>query len=252
MNTDFSKNKIIAIPFAGGNKYSFKTLEDQVPDHLDWRTLELPGRGARFNEESLFTIPEMVEDLIAQLIPHIKTGDYILYGHSMGTLLGYELTKQIIQRKLKLPHCLFFTGRAAPSILLKEKKSVLPKIIFWEKVQEMGGLPKEILKCEELLELYYPILVSDFKAIEDYIYTPMEKPFSIPIYVCLGKDEIGEEKGKTKITDIKVWGDETIFPCTPELMEGDHFFIFRNQKKIVDKLSNIFRIHSNSIVLKKK
>jgi len=242
------KNKIIAIPFAGGNRYSFKVLEKYVSQDLDWITLESPGRGSRFSENLLETIDEIAEDLLNQLIPLIQDSDYIIYGHSLGTLLGYEITKKIIQQNLKLPICLFFTGRGAPDYnRFLKKKSVLPKDLFWKEVNDIGGLPKEILAHKDLLDMYYPILKSDFKAIEEYKYNKMEKLFTIPIHICMGTEEIGEGEEKTSISNMKAWRNETNSSCTFELLQGDHFFIFKHPKALVQKIYNaamIINTHS--------
>ncbi|MBQ0740931.1 hypothetical protein J9332_42320, partial [Aquimarina celericrescens] len=75
----------------------------------------------------------------------------------------------MIHKKMKLPKSLFFTGRGAPGFERSSKKrSILPKDQFWKEVNEIGGLPSEFFDHEDLLDLYYPIMKSDFKAVEDY------------------------------------------------------------------------------------
>ncbi|WP_062059828.1 thioesterase II family protein [Aquimarina longa] len=230
--------KIIAIPFAGGNKYSFKEISKCLPKDFEWITVELPGRGARFKEKLLDEVSIMVEDIFNQVQQHIKNEPYLIYGHSMGTLLGYELIKTLIRKDMHLPVCLFFTGRGAPSVITKKKISTFSKKLFWEEVNEMGGLPKEILEHKDLLELYYPILKADFCAIENYVYDDMNEPFPIPIFVCMGKEEIGEGKGKVSLERIKKWNEETLFPQTIQFLDGDHFFILKHPKAIAQKISN--------------
>ncbi|WP_062053004.1 thioesterase II family protein [Aquimarina longa] len=236
-----TNHKIIAFPFAGGNRYSFSSIEKHVPKNIDWITLELPGRGNRFKENLLVKIDDMVDDLLDKIIPHIQKSDYIIYGHSMGTLLGYELTKRIIQEKLKLPKHLFFTGRGAPGFdRFKNKKSTLPKELFWKEVIEMGGFPNDILDHEDLLDLYFPIMKSDFKAVEDYEFCQMKKPFLIPIHICMGNEEIGEEEDKTPLSSMKAWSNETSYSCSFELLKGDHFFILKHPKTIAQKICFAF------------
>ncbi|EZH74461.1 hypothetical protein ATO12_11880 [Aquimarina atlantica] len=239
-----AKPKIIAIPFAGGNQYSFKTIEKYIQKDIEWVTVELPGRGGRFSEQSLDAIHLMVADLFDQILPHIKEGPYMIYGHSMGTLLGYELTKKIVEAKMRLPKCLFFTGRSAPSVLTKKKRSILPKTLFWKEVYDIGGLPTEILDNKDLLDLYYPILKSDFKAIEDYEYITQEQPFSFPIYVCMGTEEVGEDHNQQTIEEIMAWDNETKSLCGPELLEGDHFFILKSPQIIAQKIVKAYRTNS--------
>ncbi|SFJ79041.1 thioesterase II family protein [Myroides guanonis] len=234
------KSKVIALPFAGGNKYSFNSIEKHVSKNVEWITLELPGRGSRFKESLLDKVDQIVEDLLAQIMSNIGDTNYIIYGHSMGTLIGYELTKKIIERKLQQPMSLFFTGRGAPGFnRFTNKKSILPTNAFWEEVSKIGGLPKEILECKELLDLYYPIMKSDFKAIEDYNYLPMDIPFTFPIHVLMGKDEIGIGDEKTSLAGMKGWQNETSESCTFELLEGDHFFIFRHAEAIAKRISQV-------------
>ena len=233
--------KIIALPFAGGNIYSFKELEKYVPNTIEWVTLELPGRGSRFGQPILENIDSMVNDLFSQLKPHLNEEPYMIYGHSLGTLLGYELTKMLVKFKCQLPECLYFTGRGAPGTQKIEKKSELPKDKFWKQVEEMGGLPSEILEHEELLELQYPILKADFKALEEYNYEPMDTPFSIPIFICMGEDEIGEGKNKTLLASVRAWSKETKFLQKVECIPGNHFFILAHPKEVTSRIVNAFQ-----------
>jgi surfactin synthase thioesterase subunit len=182
----------------------------------------------------------MIEDLYKQIIPHISEKDYLLYGHSMGTLLGYELTKKIIKNGLAPPCCLFFTGRGGPSNLPKERISKMSKDLFWEKIHQIGGLPNQILEYDELMELYYPVLKADFQSIEAYQYSKLKKPIPIPIYICMGKDEIGNAKYKTSMGEIENWGHETSLFDKPKFFEGNHFFIFQHPKIIAQELSDAY------------
>ncbi|SEC84747.1 Surfactin synthase thioesterase subunit [Tenacibaculum sp. MAR_2009_124] len=237
--------KIIALPFAGGSKYSFKELEKCIPNSLEWITLELPGRGNRFGEEILEDIDSMVNDLFLQINNLISKEPYMIYGHSLGTLLGYELAKKLVESNSELPKCLYFTGKGAPGTERNEKRSELPKDKFWKRVEEMGGLPKEVLAHQELLDLHYPILKADFKALEEYIFTPMKNLFEIPIFVCMGEDEIGEGEDKVSITSIKGWNNETKFPREIGIIPGKHFFILEYSKQIVSKIVDAFESSVN-------
>lgn len=236
-----NKMRIIALPFAGGNRFSFNDIEKHASKKMEWTTLELPGRGSRFKESLLSNVDDMVDDLMQKIKPHLlKEGAYALYGHSMGTLLGYELTKRIVDAKLKQPTCLFFTGRGAPGFeRCSKKRSSLPKDEFWKEIDKIGGLPSDIFQHKELLDLYYPIMKYDFKAIEDYKFQKMERPLSMPIHICMGEDEIGkEEDDKTPIDSMKAWQYETTSPCSFELLKGDHFFILNNPELIANKIYN--------------
>ena len=229
------KTRIIALPFAGGNKYSYRTFEELIPNTYKWETIELPGRGSRIKEAPLTTINEQADDVFRQLKDNIEDSEYIIYGHSMGTLMGYELTKRLIQGGYKLPVCLFFTGRGAPSVEREKKISRYDKDAFWQELREMGGLPKDLLTHEELMDFFEPIIRADLRAVEDYQYQSMEKPFPIPIFVRTGdREPISEEKAQA-------WQAESSIPIQRRTMPGNHFFIFDHAPYIVKQLVEAHR-----------
>jgi surfactin synthase thioesterase subunit len=232
--------KIIAIPFAGGDKNAFRAFDKYIPKGIEWITLELPGRGRRFATPLLKSIEDATDDLFAQIKPHISNAPYMIYGHSMGTLLGYELTKRIRAEQLQMPVCLYFTGRGAPGAKEVEKRSSLPPDLFWDKVKKMGGLPEEILSHNELLELYYPILTSDFKIIEDYEHKELKDRLPVPIFVTMGTDEIGEEADQTTREQVNMWENETSKICNFSELPGDHFFILKHPELMVSKITRTF------------
>ncbi|XLS29455.1 thioesterase II family protein [Flavobacteriaceae bacterium M23B6Z8] len=232
--------KIIAIPFAGGDKHAFRIFSKYIPSNIEWITLELPGRGRRFGDDLVTTIEDATTDLFEQIKPHINNKPYMIYGHSMGTLLGYELSKRLIDANLPAPSCLYVTGRSAPGSRDVEKRAGLPPEIFWDKVKKMGGLPEEILQHDELLELYYPILSSDFKIIEDYKYTALSEPLPLPIFVTMGTEEIGEPPEKTSQEQVKMWQRESKFPCQFSEVPGNHFFILKHPELMVRKITKAF------------
>jgi len=79
--------KIICLPFAGGNKYSYTKLKPFLNKEIDFVTLELPGRGARSLEPLESNMDLLVQDLYRQIQPYLSS-DYMIYGHSMGGLIG--------------------------------------------------------------------------------------------------------------------------------------------------------------------
>jgi surfactin synthase thioesterase subunit len=120
---------IFCLPFAGGNKYSYRYYETASPPFLSFTTIEYPGRGSRARESLISTIDTLVDDLYSQIIERINGSDYALYGHSMGGLAAYLLTRKLIENKKKPPLHLFISGITGPSsrAIQKNKKHRLNK-----------------------------------------------------------------------------------------------------------------------------
>ncbi len=223
---------LFCLPFAGGSKYSYHSYKELAPPLLNLIPLELPGRGMRIRQALLTDIHLMVDDLFAQMQPHLNK-PYAIYGHSMGTFLGYLLTKRIVEANVyNKPLHLFFTGCRAPSVASREsKRHVMPKAQFIEKLKEYGGSPDEILNDKDLTDFFEPIIRADFRGIENYTYQETE-PFDIPITVMIGLDEPVTHE------DASAWQKETSLPVEVHQFPGKHFFIFQNQAKIINIIAN--------------
>lgn len=230
------KVKLFAFPFAGGSKYSYRVLHDYLPEHFEWETIELPGRGSRIHEPLLSDIRETVDDVFKHLQHQITDGEYMIYGHSMGTLLGYELTKKVVASGLPKPVCAFFTGRGAPCVKETKKISTYDKEAFWQEIKELGGLPEEILNNEEMKDFFEPFLRSDFKAVEDYCYQAMEEPLPVPLFIRTGSEEI------ILWHDVIKWQNETKYKLNLKVLPGNHFFIFRHPEYLIQQIIKAYEM----------
>ncbi|MEJ6981959.1 thioesterase domain-containing protein [Pedobacter sp. P351] len=227
---------IICLPFAGGSKYSYRAYTEKKIPLLEFEALEFPGRGSRIKEPLISNIEDLVDDLYAQCSAMLDKNDYAFYGHSMGGLLAYLLTKKVLENNHKAPLHLFITGTTGPSApgRLQKKRSLMGTEEFIAEIKSFGGMPDEILENDELLYFFEPILRADFKASENYIHVP-GTPLDIPITVITGD---GEDMEKA---DIDTWQKETSEPVDFKVMPGNHFFIYRN-------VDNILRIIAKKLL----
>lgn len=228
--------KLFALPFAGGSKYSYNSFNDFMPDYIDFRPLEIPGRGERMTEDLVDNIHLMAEDIFHQIKNDLKD-PYAIYGHSMGTILTYLVCKKIIENGLNSPEHIFVTGAGGPSIEHREReRHLLSTNDFKQKLVDYGGSPKEVLDNDELYEFFEPILRNDFKAVETYFYTDWDKKFNFPITVAIGLSE------SVSMDEARLWEKETSQNVSVRQFPGGHFFIyeytFELVKVIVKSLSN--------------
>ena len=219
--------KIIAIPFAGGNKYSFNNFIKSL-------VLENPGRGLRIKEDLIENIYELINDLLPQFQKEIDAcDDYIIYGHSMGALVGYLICKEIEKQGLKPPVKLVVTGAKAPKYSKEKTLSNLSNESFWKEISKLGGIPKELNNHPELIEYFTPILKADFKCIENYQYDKNSSKLTIPIDVFYGSDE------EITQAEAEAWQEETAANVNVTELKGNHFFIFEHKDFFVEYFKNL-------------
>jgi surfactin synthase thioesterase subunit len=209
---------VFCLPYAGGNKYSYREFKSKAPAFLNFIMLEYPGRGGRISEPLTADIVTIVNDLYHQVKNVIEKGDYAIYGHSMGGLVAYLLTVKIAENKLRLPLHLFITGTTGPAAPSRgeKKRFRMGQDEFIQEIRNFGGMPHEVLENKELLLYLEPILRTDFEASESYIHGNYPV-LDVPITVITGTDEDLETSA------IEMWQKESSYKVDFRRLPGKHF-----------------------------
>lgn len=221
---------IFCLPFAGGNKYSYRPLRWQEYG-LNMIGLDYPGRGGRIADPLMDDLGMIANDLCRILGSQDLGDDYLLYGHSMGGIVGFELIHRLAEAGIKPPVHFVVTGTTAPSCTRRSERNWhhLPKPAFIRKLRELNGFPDEVLADPDMFDFIEPIIRADFKALECYQYEK-RLPLSVPITIITGTDEdIGGE-------EITAWQKETTQRVDFLKMNGNHFFIFDTERNNIPKL----------------
>lgn len=225
------KVNLICFPFAGGSAYSYTSYLKFAPGNIKLSTVEPPGRGRRIDQPLLPDIHAIADDLYEVVKPMLNE-PYAFYGHSMGTIVAYLITKRIVREGLPQPLHLFVSGRMGPSAKDNDPHiHHLPSNEFREKLKEFGGSPDEFLNDDNLMSFFEPILRADFRSNEMYEYEDDAQPFDIPVTVMVGKEEkINEEEAMT-------WQKETTRPIDIHWFDGAHFFILDHAQEVMAVIS---------------
>ena len=189
-----------------------------LPDTIIVSPLELPGHGLRIQEELLFSLDDMVEDLQLQ-IAQDNPRRFAFFGHSMGGYLAYLLSLRLHQESKPLPIHLLVSSNRSPSRPVREAGfHLLPETELIKQLQDMGGSQPGFFTNRDLLDLFIPILRADFHALSDYSYQSAA-PLPIPMTILWGNvDNIKRE-------EVQCWQLETSIDLNLIERPGGHFFI---------------------------
>ncbi|HDR8111924.1 TPA: thioesterase, partial [Bacillus cereus] len=219
--------RLFCLPYAGGSEVIYYRWKKYLNPSIKLEPIKLKARGERFNEKFYETLEEAVEDTFQNIKGEIIDDEYAIYGHSMGSLLAYELYYKISSKNLRTPKHMFFSGGKSPSILRREKQlHMLSDKEFIKEVIDLGGTPKKLAENEELLQLFIPILRSDFKIIENYIYRDKKEKLQCDISILNGKEE------HITIEEMLAWKNHVDKELKIYNLEGNHFFINTNVESI--------------------
>lgn len=223
---------LFCLPYAGGSKNVYFPWKKCLDSSIRLVPIELKGRGSRFNEDFYESLDEAVNDIFDIIKDNLMYEDYAIFGHSMGSLLAYELYYKITKENYKAPKHIFFSGHQAPEIISNSKIHSLPDEVFISEIMKMGGTPKEVLENKPLLDLFLPVLRNDFKIIENYQYIEKSKKIQCGISVLNGNDDIIPANG------LLSWKNHSINDFELINFNGGHFFIkddFNNVLNYVNK-----------------
>jgi external thioesterase TEII len=210
---------LFCIPFAGGNEYSYRLLEQRMQPAIKVLPLELPGRGRRCNEPVVTCMQGMALDLIECIRPFLDK-PFALFGHSMGALAAYLIASQLAEKQLPLPLHLFISAKGPPHRISREAEwHTLPIDEFKLRLATLGGSPPALLDDKELMDYFAPMIRDDIRVLAAYQHK-LVSPLTVPITVMIGTaDSI------TRAEAVE-WSDVTTSECRVMQYEGGHFFLF--------------------------
>jgi surfactin synthase thioesterase subunit len=230
--------QLFLLHFAGGSSYSYDFLRGHFPSDIEVISLELPGRGKRFDEPALKSKKETIRDYTRQITEMRNNAPYCIYGHSMGATLGLSVTHEM-QKRGDYPETLIVSGNAGPGVSYddpgepKKKRYLMNDEEFKNELRDLGGVPEEVLANEELYSFFMPIMRADFEVLEKDDCSEEGIALKIPIYALMGS----EEKRSNKINN---WERFTLSNFQSKILEGNHFFIYDHVKELSKTIINCY------------
>lgn len=225
-----SKIKIFLVPYAGASVYVYYSWEKKFPYGYEVCLNELAGRGSRFNEPFYKSIDQAADELAKKIIENLNENDeYILFGHSMGATIAYEMYYKLREYGAKMPKHIFFSGRKPPHTI-SEKYNIenMNNDAFLEFVKKFGGLQNEFFD-KQVKELFLPILREDFKLVDNYIYHPKNCKIDCNVSVLYGKNDKFVSK-----YELMKWTDVCENKINFYGYDGGHFFLNNQSEKIIN------------------
>lgn len=223
--------RLFCLPYAGGSARVFQDWAADLPDSVDLRTLELPGRGLRLTERPLDRLEAVVEDLMGTVL---RDSDLpvAIFGYSYGALLGFELAWRLERIHGIRPAALLVAAARAPIWPRPlTRLGGLPDAELIDGLRVMNGTPHELLAHRELMQIMLPVVRADFNVAEHYQYRPGPLP-SCPITAfCGSADPVVSREA------MEAWAECTLSGFALHELPGDHFFLREARDSLVDKVS---------------
>jgi medium-chain acyl-[acyl-carrier-protein] hydrolase len=211
--------RLFCLPYAGGGASIYRRWSEDFPPGIDVCPIHLPGRESRLMEPAFTDVAPLVASLAEALVPYLDR-PFALFGHSMGGLIGFELTRHLARAGQPTPAHLFVSASRAPHLPRRgDDIHELSDAAFIDAVRRMAGTPERVLQVPELVQLMLPGLRADFELVETYRYGAGE-PLAGPISAFGG---VGDDM--VDRADLSSWAEQTSGPFALRMLPGNHFFL---------------------------
>lgn len=175
---------LVCLPFAGAGASVFSPWRRRRKD-LDVRGLQLPGRENLIEDELCTDVASATDALLRELSGMVGGGDLVLFGHSLGAILAFELARRIEAEGYYGLRRLLVSGSADPWSVRVDRATGLSDDEFIGQVQALAGYEHPALGDPELRELILPTLRADVEMHEAYRAEP-DARINAPITAILG------------------------------------------------------------------
>ncbi|CAM5277430.1 alpha/beta fold hydrolase (plasmid) [Streptomyces viridifaciens] len=229
--------RLFLLHHAGGSHLLYRGWAEHFPDDWELCLLEAPGRG---NLQALPLIDDC--DLLVHYfhtaIAPLLDRPYGFFGHSMGALIAYQLTRRLLHEGEPLPSWL---GVSAFGAALGDASAVSsPHLMADDELRAWlrsgGGSPPQLLDNDDVWHKFAPVLRSDFKLVDTWAPPRSPEPLPVPLSAFAGLHD--------KLIDadrLVAWRGLTTDFRGLERYDGDHFYLMGHQRQLAAAITAAMR-----------
>ena len=227
-----SRRVLIAFPFAGAGASMFRPWLAALQPRYEVFAVQLPGREQRFAEPAFTRVEEAIDHVLPEVLARVAgAAEVVVFGHSMGAVLAFELARRLAAAA-HAPACrLVVSGSPSPTRPRAVEASGLGDDAFIAQVERFAGYTHEALMEPELRELLLPTLRADVEMHERYARHD-DAPIPFPIAVVRGRDD-------TLVTEdeARAWQDVTREALEYIELRGGHMYLADDPSELMGVLT---------------
>jgi surfactin synthase thioesterase subunit len=214
--------RLVCLPHAGAGAATYRTWGQGLSPDIAFCPVQLPGRETRMAETPYDRVEPLVAEL-AEVIAESIEPPYALFGHSLGALVAFMLTRRLRELGAAQPVQLIVSGRHAP-----QATTGLPALAgvpidqLAVELGKLGGTPADVLANQDLLAIIAPMLRADFAVNENYDYAE-QAPLDLPIMAFAAAQD-----PRAGSAQLAAWRYQTSQEFRLHRLPGGHFAILKH------------------------
>jgi pyochelin biosynthetic protein PchC len=232
-----SQVRLVCFPFAGGAAGYFRWLQALLGADIEVLGVQYPGRQDRRHEPVIHDIQILADQIYEALIPWAAQS-LAFFGHSMGSVVAFEVAHRFAQHSQQSPLALFVSGRRAPSRHRIERLHLADDASIAAELRFLGGTDPIFLTDDELLLMILPAVRGDYRAIETYHGPVASAVLDVPITAL-----IGDRDPRVSIEETRAWREHTTGKFALHVLPGGHFYLQDNAAEVAEYIKDELADH---------
>lgn len=226
--------RIVCFHAAGCQPTVFMGWRHHLPANICAVPVVLPMHGSRLLER----MPQSFQEIARSILdgcPELFDCPTILFGHSMGAMIAYELAC-LLQLYGRPALALVVSGAQSP-----DRREVVDRTIgltddeFLDVLRTYGSIGEDLLHNQEFLDYYLPIARTDFALCERYTWQGWPA-LLLPIHTFNGRGDSHINRD-----GVEQWSEFTRVSCTHHIFRGGHFYCDENPAEVCAHIESVFR-----------
>jgi surfactin synthase thioesterase subunit len=218
---------LVCLPFAGAGASFFYPWYEQAGKEIELVAIQLPGRESRVDEEPYRDVNTAVEDLFPEIAGELGAGPMMLFGHSLGAVLAYELAGRFSAAPGFDVARLIVSGSPGPWTRRARRATGLPDDYFLDQISEFAQYDAEAMQNPEVRELVLPTLRADVEMHEKYV-SGRSDPLAAPITSLRGRDDQLVTAGQAA-----EWAKATSREFELKEVPGSHMYVMHGADEVL-------------------
>ena len=222
--------RLVCLPYAGGTAHAYSSWPTLLPADVGVYGLQYPGRQDRFAEPLVDDIGQLVGPIATAMRQFIGE-PLVLFGHSMGAFVAYEVTVELERRHGRVVDLLVVSGAPPPHRKAHGRPHEFSNAELIADVRRINQSFTDILDEPALLDVLLPMIRADYRLSETYVRRD-------PLPVHAGLVAVGGDHDPAVSRDeLEAWSAFAGTGFEALTLPGGHFYLFDDQATLTRSLA---------------
>ncbi|GGP31316.1 thioesterase [Streptomyces variabilis] len=223
--------RLFVLHHAGGSHVLYRHWPAGLPDTWDVRLLDAPGHGFLLDQPQIADAGLLADFLLRQIEPELNR-PYALFGHSMGALLAYEITRRAVGRGLPWPVWVGVSARPAPQLVVPGRRyHALPGGELRDRLKDLGGTPDSVFDDPGLWDLFEPVIRGDLRLVETWRHTAGAGPLPVALSAYAGAEDRHASPAR-----MAGWDEHSEHFLGLRSFDGGHFYFQDDPRPLLRRI----------------